>query len=73
MEPGQENWKAIYEFDTPVVWFPCKYARIWKLKIQIHVDKLGSEQNETTTEALKLMHRFKEEDVVRLMDQAERS
>ncbi|KAF2796248.1 glutaredoxin domain protein [Melanomma pulvis-pyrius CBS 109.77] len=55
MESGQEKWKAIYEFDTPV----------------IHVEKSGAEEKETKSSALKLMHRFKEEDVVRLMDEAE--
>ncbi|KAF2255522.1 hypothetical protein BU26DRAFT_414929 [Trematosphaeria pertusa] len=55
MELGQEKWKNVYEFDTPV----------------IHVDKADS--SATTTSALKLMHRFKEEDVMRLMDEAERT
>ncbi|KAG9387338.1 glutaredoxin domain-containing protein [Pyrenophora tritici-repentis] len=55
MEPGQEKWKCLYEFDTPV----------------IHIDKAGS--GETTESSLKLMHRLKEEDVMKLMDQAEGS
>ncbi|KAH7385779.1 hypothetical protein BKA66DRAFT_416327 [Pyrenochaeta sp. MPI-SDFR-AT-0127] len=54
MEPGQEKWRGVYEFDTPV----------------IHIDK--AEVAETTTSSLKLMHRFKEEDVLKLMDEAER-
>ncbi|KAF1840727.1 uncharacterized protein K460DRAFT_380525 [Cucurbitaria berberidis CBS 394.84] len=53
MEPGQEKWRGVYEFDTPV----------------IHVDK--AEAAETTTSSLKLMHRFKEEDVMKAMDKAE--
>ncbi|KAF2472018.1 uncharacterized protein BDR25DRAFT_221209 [Lindgomyces ingoldianus] len=53
MDPGQEKWKSVYEFDTPVV----------------HIDK--AETKETSTSALKLMHRFKEEDVMKLMDEAE--
>ncbi|KAH6614925.1 hypothetical protein C7974DRAFT_417137 [Boeremia exigua] len=36
----------------------------------IHIDKASAP--ETTTSSLKLMHRFKEEDVTRLMDEAER-
>jgi hypothetical protein len=36
---------------------------------QIHIDK--AQAPETTTAALKLMHRFKEEDVMKLMDEAE--
>ncbi|UPX10772.1 uncharacterized protein EKO05_0001411 [Ascochyta rabiei] len=55
MEPGQERWKEVYEFDTPV----------------IHIDKASAP--ETTTSSLKLMHRFKEEEVTKLMDEAERS
>ncbi|EMD61507.1 hypothetical protein GGP41_004110 [Bipolaris sorokiniana] len=55
MEQGQDKWKGLYEFDTPV----------------IHIDKAGSQ--ETSASSLKLMHRFKEEDVVKLMDQAERA
>ncbi|KAG9199770.1 hypothetical protein G6514_007883 [Epicoccum nigrum] len=54
MEPGQERWKDVYEFDTPV----------------IHIDKASAPK--TTTSSLKLMHRFKEEDVTELMDQAEK-
>ncbi|KAF2204870.1 hypothetical protein GQ43DRAFT_110481 [Delitschia confertaspora ATCC 74209] len=37
----------------------------------IHVDNVNVRQ--TTTEALKLMHRFKAEEVMGLMDQAEKS
>ncbi|KAH3960446.1 glutaredoxin-like protein [Parastagonospora nodorum] len=55
MEPGQEKWKSMYEFDTPV----------------IHIDKAGAP--ETTASSLKLMHRFKEEEVLNLMDAAEQS
>jgi hypothetical protein len=39
--------------------------------MQIHIDK--ADAPETTASSLKLMHRFKEEDVVRLMDAAEES
>ncbi|KAF2638163.1 glutaredoxin 2 [Massarina eburnea CBS 473.64] len=55
MDPGQEQWKDVYEFDTPV----------------IHVDK--SSTPETTASALKLMHRFKEDEVGQKLDEAERS
>ncbi|OAL50775.1 hypothetical protein IQ07DRAFT_643995 [Pyrenochaeta sp. DS3sAY3a] len=54
MEPGQEKWKDVYEFDTPV----------------IHIDKAGTP---TSTSSLKLMHRFKDEDVMKKMDEAEQS
>ncbi|KAH7085761.1 hypothetical protein BKA63DRAFT_485672 [Paraphoma chrysanthemicola] len=55
MEPGQEKWKSLYEFDTPV----------------IHVDR--ADAPETTASSLKLMHRFKEDDVNAMMDAAERA
>jgi hypothetical protein len=38
---------------------------------QIHVDKANAP--ETTASSLKLMHRFKEEDVLKMMDTAEQS
>ncbi|KAF2745215.1 glutaredoxin 2 [Sporormia fimetaria CBS 119925] len=49
MAPGQEKWKAVYEFDTPV----------------IHVERATS--TETSTSARKLMHRFKEDEVAKLI------
>ncbi|KAF2018693.1 hypothetical protein BU24DRAFT_458441 [Aaosphaeria arxii CBS 175.79] len=55
MQPGQEKWKSVYEFDTPV----------------IHVEKI--DVGETSASALKLMHRFMEEDVSKLLDDVERS
>jgi hypothetical protein len=72
MEPGQEKWKALYEFDTPVVrsvrWIA---SRTSLMHGQIHVEK--AEDTEPTAKSLKLMHRFNESDVARLMDEAERS
>jgi hypothetical protein len=38
---------------------------------QIHIDKAGAP--ETTASSLKLMHRFKEDDVLKLMDAAAQS
>ena len=38
---------------------------------QIHIDK--AEAKKTTISSMKLMHRFKEEDVIKAMDQAEQS
>ncbi|KAG9186727.1 hypothetical protein G6011_09835 [Alternaria panax] len=55
MDSGQETWKSLYEFDTPV----------------IHIDK--AEARDTTASALKLMHRFKEDEVMQKMDEAEQS
>ncbi|KAF2145603.1 uncharacterized protein K452DRAFT_221235 [Aplosporella prunicola CBS 121167] len=57
MAPGQQKWKDVYEFDTPV----------------IHVERRPATDGlETTTAARKLMHRFKEEQVRALMDEAEK-
>jgi len=39
--------------------------------VQIHIDK--ADTPETTSSSLKLMHRFKEEEVLRMMETAERS
>ncbi|KAG8625742.1 hypothetical protein KVT40_006143 [Elsinoe batatas] len=54
MAASAAKWKAVYEFDTPV----------------IHVDKTKENNHKfrTTTEALKLMHRFREDQVEELMD-----
>ncbi|KAK4993961.1 hypothetical protein LTR66_001352 [Elasticomyces elasticus] len=56
MQSKEEKWKHLYEFDTPVV----------------HFDK--TEENnthfETSENARKLMHRFKEEEVQKAMDEA---
>ncbi|KAI9738653.1 MAG: hypothetical protein M1834_008158 [Cirrosporium novae-zelandiae] len=59
MAPGQKRWRDIYEFDTPV----------------IHVQKNKQEAGEPdlAAEAKKLMHRFTEEEVETLMDEAERA
>lgn len=72
MEPGQERWKSVYEFDTPVVRSSSHYISPNVTKNpKIHVDKASS--GETTAAARKLMHRFKEEEVKSLIDQVEQS
>lgn len=56
MAPGHAKWKGLYEFDTPV----------------IHVDNTAQLQGEETTAAArKLMHRLKEAEVEKLMDEVE--
>jgi hypothetical protein len=70
LDPGQERWKSVYEYDTPVVRFMRKYIDGVPESSQIHIDQVAQE---TTTSSPKLMHRFKEEDVVKLMDEAERA
>ncbi|GAM82103.1 hypothetical protein ANO11243_000820 [Dothideomycetidae sp. 11243] len=56
MAEDQNSWKSVYEFDTPV----------------IHIDKTleGNQRFQTTTAALKLMHRFREDQIEQMMDQA---
>jgi hypothetical protein len=72
MDPGQEKWKSLYEFDTPVVSHHLISATREYLSVkQVHIDKAGAQ--ETTPSSLKLMHRFKEDDVLKLMDTAEQS
>lgn len=77
MEPGQEKWKDVYEFDTPVVGrLRCTRSTPYSilqqaLNHQIHVDKTDS--TATTTSARKLMHRFREGEVTKLIDEVERS
>ncbi|KAK0835529.1 hypothetical protein LTR73_000025 [Friedmanniomyces endolithicus] len=61
MVAGYDKWKALYEFDTPVV----------------HVDQAkelykGTSQGEgTTAQAKKLMHRFTEAQLKATMDEVE--
>lgn len=57
MEEGERRWRDLYEFDTPV----------------IHVAKATApeEDPELCGKAKKLMHRFKEEDVLKKMDEVE--
>lgn len=56
MAPGNGRWKDIYEFDTPVV----------------HIDKENQDGGsvQTKANALKLMHRFKQDQIEALMDKA---
>ena len=62
MSPGQEKWK-IYEFDTPV---------IHVLRLPSVSEKSGQQitSGGVAKECGKLMHRFTEEQVERLMDEA---
>jgi hypothetical protein len=46
-------------------------AREYLIVKQIHIDK--ADAPETTASSLKLMHRLKEEEVLELMDAAEKS
>ncbi|KAF2486924.1 glutaredoxin-like domain-containing protein [Neohortaea acidophila] len=56
MEKQQQKWKALYEFDTPV----------------LHVDAPEKQQQpfETTTNARKLMHRFTQTELEQAITQA---
>ncbi|KAF2722791.1 hypothetical protein K431DRAFT_211313, partial [Polychaeton citri CBS 116435] len=54
MAAGNKKWKELYEFDTPVV----------------HIDKTKEDsQFETSAAARKLMHRFTEAEVEKVMDE----
>ncbi|MCJ1286969.1 hypothetical protein MMC26_006316 [Xylographa opegraphella] len=57
MAEGQKEWKDMYEFDVPVV----------------HVQRVFHTYSKPNivTEARKLMHRFQEEEVEALIDEAE--
>jgi len=57
MAEGQKQWKDMYEFDVPVV----------------HVQRVFHTYSkpDIVTEARKLMHRFKEEEVEALIGEAE--
>lgn len=74
MEPGHEKWKSVYEFDTPVVWLPRPVVSMvpwYDTDFQkLHIDNASAA--ETTTSAIKLMHRFKEVEVLQKLDEAER-
>lgn len=57
MAPGQKRWKDVYEFDTPV----------------LHVERImdTSTKPDIVSEAKKLMHRFSEAEIDKLLDEAE--
>ena len=56
MDPGQQKWKDVYEFDVPV----------------LHVDKAANGADGPGLEAArKLMHRFTAEEVERAVDEVE--
>lgn len=56
MADGQEHWKNLYEFDTPV----------------LHVQRVEYTyaKKDTISEAGKLMHRFTDSEVNQLLDKA---
>ena len=57
MAQGQEHWKDLYEFDTPV----------------LHVQRVSYTYSkpDIVSEAKKLMHRFSPEQIEKLVDEAE--
>lgn len=57
MAQGEEKWKDLYEYDTPV----------------LHVQRVSHTYSkpDVVSEAKKLMHRFSPEDVEKLVDEAE--
>lgn len=75
MGPGQEQWKLAYEFDAPVVSTPDWRTRKCPLSMhhKVHVQRVFHTYSkpDIATEARKLMHRFTEEQVQGLIDEAE--
>lgn len=73
MAAKQEKWKNLYEFDTPVVSVKVVFPMfLWLTRnTQVHVDKVreNSQHFETTHQAGKLMHRFNEQQLEKLMDE----
>lgn len=85
MLPGQNGYKDLYEFDTPVVghfYFflglshaLCQFtdSLMQELPLQLHVQRVFHTYSKPNiaTEARKLMHRFTEDQVELLIDEAE--
>ena len=75
MAPEQQEWKNAYEFDVPVVGIchePCNdgVADTW---LQVHIQRVFHTYSkpDIATEARKLMHHINEEEVEKLIDEAE--
>ena len=80
MACGQEQWKDVYEFDTPVVSEPsflcfahcCPFAYN---RMQLHVEKAGKEARGVASSAAsglrKAMHRFSEQQILQLLEEVE--
>ncbi|KAK5712869.1 hypothetical protein LTR17_017838 [Elasticomyces elasticus] len=65
MNAGNERWKDLYEFDTPV-------ACVFEFRFVVHIDRTSSlSKGETTAQAKKLMHRFTEAQLQAAMDAVE--
>lgn len=75
MSPAHDKWKNVYEFDTPVVSLDFHISNRFSIAenpTKVHVDKTKENNSDfsTTTQARKLMHRFKEAEIEKLMDEA---
>lgn len=72
MAIDQKIWRDAYEFDTPVVGERDDCIKASLTRVQVHVDKTkeGNMRFTTSKQALKLMHRFKEDEIEKLMDKA---
>ena len=72
MESKQDKWKALYEFDTPVVCI-CFIPELISFAnaLEVHVDTTEENNSafETTKAARKLMHRFSEQQIESVMDE----
>lgn len=75
MASGQQQWKLAYEFDTPVVSVAshrCHNCNADQSK-KVHVQRIFHTYSkpDIATEARNLMHRFTEDQVEELIDEAE--
>lgn len=77
MKPGQDKWKAVYEFDTPVVcqrhYLPASINASNKSKVHFDAPEENNPNFETTKAVRKLMHRFTEQEVELAMDETKKS
>lgn len=78
VKPAAQPWKDLYDFDVPVVSKRSLKSTTLHMNRsltprKIHVSKAGSpeEDPKLAPKALKLMHRFTQEQVKAMMDKAE--
>ncbi|KAI9686072.1 MAG: hypothetical protein M1822_004055 [Bathelium mastoideum] len=75
MAAGQQAWKDLYEFDTPVVSLSLfsLAIRLEAYKKKVHIEKSANQDGPLSRGSRKLMHRFIETDIEKLMNEAEQS
>ena len=69
MAAPHQQWKSLYEFDTPVVRFVYVPWNHVADTSKIHFDKAKQGADfSTSAKAFKLMHRFKDTEIEQMMD-----